>query len=101
MYKSTLIIWIGVACLVISALAEYGTRGKSTFPLFRRARELSTVFCCSLSAMHYESFLATILVIALIVWIVAMSEGNDLFREGFRRLVRYVFRRNAPSNPQK
>ena len=97
MYKSTLILWIGVACLLISVLAEYGTRGKSTFPVFRRARELSTVFCCALSAMHYESLLATSLVIAFIIWIAAMSEGDDLFRQGFKRLLRNVFRRNRES----
>ena len=97
MYKSALIMWIGVVCLLISAVAEYATRGKSTFPVFRRARELSIVFCCALSAMHYESLLATILVIALIVWIAAMSEGADLFRRRFRRLVRSVFRRNRES----
>ncbi len=97
MYKSTLIIWIGVACLLISAVAEYATRGKSTFPVFRRARELSIVFCCSLSAMHYESLLATSLVVALIIWIAARSEGDDLLRNGFTRLVRSVFRRNRES----
>lgn len=39
--------------------------------------------------------------VALIVYDAAENEWNNLFREGLRRLLRCVFRRNAPSNPQK
>ena len=101
MYKSTLILLIGVACVLISVLAEYGTRGKSMFPVFRRVRELSGAFFWGLLAMRYEKLWFAILSVALIVYIAARSEGADQFRKDFRRFLRYVFRRNAPSNSQK
>lgn len=52
-------------------------------------------------AMHHESVSFGIAVVVLIVYYAARSQWDDLFRKGFKRLLRYVFQRNAPSNPQK
>ena len=101
MSKPTLLLFIAVACIGISVLGEKGTSGKSIFPVFRRAAELSFVFYGGLMAMHFESLGLGIAVVAAIVYNSARREWDDLFRKGFRHLVRYVFRRNAPSNPQK
>ena len=101
MSKPTLLLFIAVACIGISVLGEKATSGKSIFPVFRRAAELSFVFYGGLMAMHFESLGLGIAVVAAIVYNSARREWDDLFRQGFRHLVRYVFRRNAPSNPQK
>ena len=52
-------------------------------------------------AMHFESLTLGIAVVVMIVYSADRSWWDDLFREGFRRLLRYVFRRNAPPDPQK
>ena len=101
MTKPTLLIAIAVACFGISVLGEKGTRGKSIFPVFRRAAELSFVFYAGLMAMYFESLGLGIAVIAAIVYCAARREWDDLFGKGVTRLVRYVFRRNAPLNRQK
>lgn len=69
--------------------------------MFSRASELSFVFCMGMVAMHHESVSFGIAVVVLIVYYAARSQWDDLFRKGFKRLLRYVFQRNAPSNPQK
>jgi hypothetical protein len=51
--------------------------------------------------MHFESLVLGIGVVVMIVYSADRSWWDDLFRKGFWRLLRYVFRRNAPSNPQK
>ena len=101
MSKPNLLLFIAVACIWISVLGEKGTHGKSISSVFRRASDLSFVFCFGMVAMHHESVGFGIGVVALIVYNAARREWDDLFRKGIRRLVRYVFRRNAPSNPQK
>ena len=100
MSKPNLLMLIAVACIGISVLGEKGTSGKSIFPVFRRAAELSFVFYGGLMAMHFESLGLGIAVVALIVYNAARREWDDLFRKGFRHLVRYVFRRNSASNPR-
>lgn len=101
MSKPTLLLYIALACICISVLGEKGTRGKHISSVFRRASELSFVFFFGLMAMHFESVGLGIGVVVLIVYNAARSQWDDLFRKGFRRLVSYVVRRNAPSNPQK
>lgn len=101
MSNPIILMCIAVGCICISVFGEKGTHGKRISSVFRRASDLSYVFYFGLMAMYFESLWFTILSVALIVYIAAMSEGNDLFREGFRRLLWFVFRRNAPSNPQK
>ena len=101
MSKSIILMYIALACICISVLGEKGTRGKRISSVFRRASDLSFVFFFGLMAMRVESVGFGIGVVVLIVYNAARSQWDDLFRKGFRRLVRYVFRRNAPSNPQK
>ena len=101
MYKSTVIILMGVACFCISVLCEKATSGKSISSVFGRASELSFVFFFGMCAVHLESVWLGIVGVVLIVYYAARSQWDDLFRQGFRRLLRCVFRRNAPSNPQK
>ena len=101
MTKPTLLIFIAVACLAISVLGEKATRGKSIFPVFRRAAELSIVFYAAIMAMYFKSLGLGIMGAVAIVYYAARSEWDGLFRRGFRRLICYVFRRNAPPNLQK
>ena len=100
MSKPTLLLFIAVACICISVLGEKGTHGKRISSVFRRASELSFVFYFGLTAMHHESVGFGIGVVVLIVYNAARREWDDLFREGFRRVVRSVFRRNSASNPR-
>lgn len=101
MSKPIILMCIAVACIAISVFGEKGTHGKRISSVFRRASDLSFVFYFGLVAMHFESLVLGIAVVALIVYNAARSQWDDLFRKGFRHLLRYVFRRNAPSNPQK
>lgn len=101
MSKSIILMYIALACICISVLGEKGTRGKRISSVFRRASDLSFVFFFGLMAMRVESVGFGIGVVVLIVYNAARSQWDGLFRKGFRRLVSYVFRRNAPSNPQK
>lgn len=101
MSTPTVLIYIALACFCISVFAERGTRGKRISSAFKRASELSFLFFYGMIAMHLESVWLGIVGVVLIVGEAACSEWDDLFRKGFRRLDRYVFRRNAPSNPQR
>ena len=101
MSTPTLLLYIALACICISVLGQMETRGKRISSAFKRASELSFVFYFALTAMHFESVGLGIGVVVLIVYCAARSQWDNMFREGFRRLVRFVFRRNAPSNPQK
>ena len=101
MSKPILLLYIALACFCISVLGQMGTRGKRISSAFKRASELSFVFFYGMIAMSSESVWLGIVGVVVIVCYAAGSEWDDLFRKGFRRLVRYVFRRNAPSNPRK
>ena len=101
MSKPIILMCIAVACIGISVFGEKGTHGKRISSVFRRASDLSFVFYFGLIAMHFESLVLGIGVVVMIVYSAARNWWDDLFREGFRRILRYVFRRNAPSNPQK
>ena len=101
MYKSTVIILMGVACFCISVLGEKATSGKSISSAFKRASGLFFVFFYGMLAVYLESVWLGIVGVALILYNAAENEWNNLFREGFKRILRYVFRRNAPSNLQK
>ena len=101
MYKSTILILIGVACIGISVLGEKGTRGKRISSVFRRAAELSFVFYGGLMAMHFESLGLGIAVVAAIVYNSARREWDTLISKGVTRLVHYVFRRNSPLNRKR
>ena len=101
MSKPLILMCIAVACIGISVFGEKGTQGKRISSVFRRASDLSFVFLFGMVAMHHESVGFGIAVVALIVYNAARSQWDDLFRKGFRHLLRYVFRRNAPSNPHK
>ena len=92
---------IAVGCIGISVFGEKGTHGKRISSVFRRASDLSFVFYFGLVAMHFESLVLGIGIVVLIVYSADRNWWDDLFREGFKRLLRIVFRRNAPSNPQK
>ena len=94
-------MFIAVVCICISVFGEKGTHGKRISSVFRRATDLSFVFYFGLIAMHFESLVLGIGVVVMIVYSTDRSSWDDLFRKGFWRLLRYVFRRNAPSNPQK
>ncbi len=101
MSKPILLLYIALTCICISVLGQMGTRGKRISSAFKRASELSFVFFYGMFAVHLESVWLGIGVVVLIVYNAARSQWDDLFRKGFRRLVMFVFRRNAPSNPQK
>ena len=101
MYKSTVIILMGVACYCISVLGAKWTSGKSISSAFKRASGLFFVFFYGMLAVYLEIVWLGIVGVALIVYDAAENEWNNLFRQGFRRLLRCVFRRNAPSNSQK
>ena len=101
MSKPIILMCVAVACIGISVFGEKGTHGKRISSVFRRASDLSFVFYFGLMAMHFESLVLGIAVVVMIVYSADRSWWDDLFREGFVRLLRYVFRRNAPSNPQK
>ena len=101
MTKPTLLIAITVACFGISVLGEKATRGKSIFPVFRRASQLSIVFYAGLMAMYFKSLGLGIMGAVAIVYYAARREWDTLIGKGVTRLVRYVFRRNARLNRQK
>ena len=101
MSKPTLLLFIAVACIGISVLGEKGTSGKSIFPVFRRAAELSFVFYGGLMAMHFESLGLGIAVVAAIVYNSARREWDTLISKGVTCLVHYVFRRNSPLNRKR
>ena len=101
MSKPLILMFIAVACICISVFGEKGTHGKRISSVFRRASDLSFVFYFGLVAMHFESLVLGIGVVVMIVYSADRNWWDDLFREGFRRLLRFVFRRNAPPDPQK
>ena len=101
MSKPNLLLFIAVACIWISVLGEKGTHGKSISSVFRRS--VGFIFCILFwdgrnasreRGVWHRGRCANCIQCRSARW-------DDLFRKGIRRLVRYVFRRNAPSNPQK
>ena len=77
--------------------------GRVANPFRPRSESVWFVFCILLwmLAVYLEIVWLGIVGVALIVYDAAENEWNNLFREGFRRILRYVFHRNAPPNPQK
>ena len=101
MSKPILLLYIALACFYISVLGQMGTRGKRISSAFKRASELSFVFFYGMLAMSSESVWLGIGVVVVIVCYAARTQWDDLFRKGFRHLLRFVFRRNSPLNGQK
>ena len=75
MYKSTIIILMGVACFCVSVLGEKGTSGKSISSAVGRASELSFVFFFGMFAVHLESMWLGIVGVVLIVYYAHAASG--------------------------